>query len=381
MMEKDSVLVVTNIPNPYRIPLFNILARELARQGLRLVVAFGAETYARRKYKLDLTACEFEYHILKSGTIRLGDSEKTMFTYTGLLSLVRKIKPSAVIVTGFSLATMKLRLMRMVGGPPYAIWSGSVRRDGRFDSMLRILMRRLLVRGATACIAYGSKAAEYLLWLGANPGRVFNAINTVDTEFFINETDRQRVGTPPEGPARLLAIGYLVPRKRMSRLLDAIAALALKRSDFVLDLVGDGEDRHALETHARSLGLENIVRFHGYRQREELPQYLAQATCFLFQTDFDIWGLVLNEAMAAGLPCIASANAYAVYDLVQDGQTGYIVDYSDPEAVAKRIGHLLDHPEEAKAMGMRARDYIRAHASPAASVTGFTDAIRTLHGS
>ncbi len=111
-MSKDSkkVLLIKNIPNPYRILLFNELNNQLKEQGIKLKVVFGALGYARRKWKVDMTECIFDYETLSSKKIALGNSEKTMFTYSGLFHIINKEKTDVIIVTGFSVATTKLWL-------------------------------------------------------------------------------------------------------------------------------------------------------------------------------------------------------------------------------------------------------------------------------
>jgi glycosyltransferase involved in cell wall biosynthesis len=110
----------------------------------------------------------------------------------------------------------------------------------------------------------------------------------------------------------------------------------------------------------RTLGLTDCIRFHGFRQKDELPAFFAQSTCFLFQTDFDIWGLVLNEAMSAGLPCISSTNAGATSDLVIDGENGFVADFSKHEEVIEKIEMLLNNPDKARKMGEEAARFIRS---------------------
>ena len=123
--------------------------------------------------------------------------------------------------------------------------------------------------------------------------------------------------------------------------MEIVKELALMRNDFILDLVGDGESKPALEEYVTQHKLEHFVHFHGFKQKQDLPVYFAQSTAFLFQTDFDVWGLTLNEAMAAGVPCLSSINAGASFDLVEENETGFMVDFNKREEVIKIINRLL----------------------------------------
>ena len=101
------VLLITNIPTPYRIPLFNELNSQLDGNGIKLKVVFGALTYARRKWAIDMSECKFDHVVLPSKSIRYANYEKSSFTYSGLSQIVSIFNPSAIITNGFSIATTK----------------------------------------------------------------------------------------------------------------------------------------------------------------------------------------------------------------------------------------------------------------------------------
>jgi glycosyltransferase involved in cell wall biosynthesis len=201
------------------------------------------------------------------------------------------------------------------------------------------------------------------------------AINTVDTEFFRRETLPLRGAGPG---AEILSIGDLSRRKGTDLLLAAFARVARDRPGAILTLVGDGPERSALEAQARTLGIDRQVHFAGYRQRAELPAFLARARCLAFPTRSDIWGLVLSEAMAAAVPCVVSIHAGAASDLIEDGVTGFRADYSNPEAPAAHLAWLLDNPEGARSLGETASRFIRDRASLAASAAGAVAAITSV---
>lgn len=376
MLISNKVLLITNIPTPYRIPLFNELNVQLESRGYEFKVIFGALGYARRKWDVDLSECAFDYQVLPSKKLPSFNPEKTIFTYSGLSRLLLKENPVAVITTAYCLATAKLWLRSWVKNVPYIIWSGAVDHEYDRDFFLRRVYRKLLVKRASGFIAYGTKAKEYLVSLGADKDKVQIGINTVDTQFFREETRKMRENRVSRNDNKhLLYIGHLSPRKNVWKLLKVINELSRLRSDFVLDVVGDGEERELLEKYVFDTRLEDRVKFHGFKQKENLPQYLAQSDCFLFQTDFDIWGLVLVEAMAAALPCIASIHAGAAYDLIKNGENGFTTDFSKIEEAADKINWVLMHPELARDIGENASRYVAKEASIRNSASGFVQAI------
>jgi glycosyltransferase involved in cell wall biosynthesis len=276
------------------------------------------------------------------------------------------------IVAGYSLATVRLWWRSLWRRAPFVIWSGTIASSHEPVAGWRRLQRRVLVRRASGFVAYGSLARDYLVGLGAPRERVMIGINTVETGFFRREAERLRgAATRPE----FLCIGDLTARKRPDHALRAFAAATTGHPDAVLTFVGDGPLRASLQAEAAALGVAARVHFEGFRQRSDIPGYLARARCLLFPTWFDIWGLVLPEAMAAGVPAIASVHAGATHDLVEDGVTGFALDFADTAAAAARLRWFLENPPAAAAMGLAARQRIEERASLRVSAAGFVSAI------
>jgi glycosyltransferase involved in cell wall biosynthesis len=280
------------------------------------------------------------------------------------------------VTNAFSIATMKLWWRSFLQKTPYIIWSGAINHKDKPDSFLRQLQRKILVRRAAGFIAYGTKAKEYLVSLGVEPDKIEIGINTVETEFFKKEAGKN-CNNPEmnKDKKRLLYIGHLSLRKNVMKLLKVIDVLSQRRSDFIFDIVGDGKDRTQLEKYVEKNQLRDFVKFHGFMQKSDISLFMASSDCFLFQTDFDVWGLVLVEAMAAGLPCIASIHAGATHDLIKDGVTGFAMDFSETEKAAKRIGWILDNRESSKKIGQNACCFIEENVNLEKSAERFVKAI------
>ncbi|MEO8087917.1 MAG: glycosyltransferase, partial [Bacteroidota bacterium] len=276
MHEMKRVLLISNVPQPYRVPLFNEIGKQFKELGVEFKVVFAAAGYKRRKAKIDFSEMKFQYEILKSLKISFGNVEKTMFTYGGINSVISKFRPDKIIVLGFSLATVKIYIRSFFQKINYVIWSGAIEFPGRFDSAFRKFERRLLIKRASAFVAYGSKAKEYLVKMGAPAEKVFIGINTVDTEFFASESGKIRAIISRQEKKHLLYVGYLVPRKNVSKLITIIEELSKRRNDFILDILGDGSEKILLEKLVEEKKLGSEVTFHGFIQRNELPRYFAQ---------------------------------------------------------------------------------------------------------
>jgi glycosyltransferase involved in cell wall biosynthesis len=349
------LLVVTNIPTPYRVPLFNRLVHALAPTGWTLEVAFGSMGNERRKWRIADTDLRFAYHCLDGRNVRLGP-ERIANTYRGLARLLRERRPDGIVCTGYSLGTMAALRHARRTGVPLGIWSGTIA-GGPDGSWWRQRVRRWLVRRSQGYLAYGTAARDYLIALGAASEHVHIAWNTVDTRRFESLPGPT---APASGePLRLLAVGYLEPRKRVDLALRAVAAAIGRGLDVILEIAGDGSQREELTRLAGELGIADRVRFLGYQQYDELEACYRRNHVLVFSTSYDIWGLVLVEAMAAGLACLSSTRAGATRDLVVDGETGFAVDFEDTDRVVARIAELRAAGDRVAEMGRRARGRIK----------------------
>lgn len=374
------LLIITNIPNPYRIPLFNELNKELQKNNHQLHIAFGTDTYKRRKFELNLSDCRFNYTILSSKKIPLKKSEGVLITYTGIRRLLKTYKPDKIIVAGFSLATLKLFILSYFRKTNFVIWSGVIQSAGRSQSTKQRVFRKMLVKKAAGGLSYGTKSKEYLVNMGMPANKIRIAINTVDTSFFRNETNalKKRIKPSNQFRKKLLYVGYLTKGKRIDLLLYLVNELSKTRNDFYLQIIGDGPEMANLKELTITLKIEKQVEFSGFIQKPDLPQHLATAYTFLFPSEYDIWGLVLVEAMAAGIPCIASEKAGATPDVIIHEKNGFSCNFEKKETVKQLIYKLLDNKQLQKKMSVNAINFIQDNVSLKNSVNGFLEVLYEL---
>jgi glycosyltransferase involved in cell wall biosynthesis len=170
-----------------------------------------------------------------------------------------------------------------------------------------------------------------------------------------------------------LFAGRLVREKGIFDLLDAYAKLEDDvRGRIGLVFVGDGEGRQQLAERARALS-PGRIKFAGFAHREQLAAYYGLADAVILPTHTDTWGLVVNEAMACGLPVIVSRVAGCVADLVEEGWNGFLVEPGDPTSLASAMRKLDNHDVRD---GMRANSLRRIAAySPDAWANGIMCAV------
>ena len=164
-------------------------------------------------------------------------------------------------------------------------------------------------------------------------------------------------------PPTVLAVARMYPRKRLQDLLEAAVGLRARIPGVVVRIVGDGPESSRLRTlHAR-LALDGTVVFVGAVSRRALAVEYATADCFCLPSVQEGFGLVLTEAMAAGLPVVA-CRAAAVPEVVADQQTGLLVNPRDPGALTMALETLLHDAKLRTALGTAGRRHVEAFDVP-----------------
>lgn len=145
---------------------------------------------------------------------------------------------------------------------------------------------------------------------------------------------------------------------RGSRVEGIDSVFSLQSSAFDLVIAGDGELRAEIEAAIRDLGLIEHVHLVGAKGYHELPRYYANAAAFIHASTTEQWGLVVNEAMASGLPVLVSNRCGCVLDLVKEGENGWTFDPHDQEQMADLMLKMSSDEEARKRMGKRSQEII-----------------------
>jgi glycosyltransferase involved in cell wall biosynthesis len=370
------VALVTNIPRPYREPLYAALHRGLQDRGATFSVFYYSDQ-SRHVCRRGTEVAAGEYlSVAASGLeISLG-YERVLSLPTHLAPALMRYRPDVIICGAFGptglLAWLYTRLFRV----PYVQWSGAT--PGGPGGRLTRAAQCFLARRAQACLSYGSVARESLIGMGARAERVVQGVNAVDAAFFIAGRDSARAEA--EGLKRerrlegvnVLYVGSLVSRKGLSYVLDALTQVGNQAH---LHVVGGGPCEDALRSQAEASDLAGRVHFWGARHPEELPLYYALADLFVFPSLYDVWGLVLNEAMACGLPVVASPLAGATRDLVEEGTNGFVVDPRDVPALAAALARLIADAQLRARMGAAGAATVQGKATIRDSADAFLRAI------
>lgn len=293
----------------------------------------------------------------------------------------------AVVVNGWHLLSywQAIRAARRAGIPVL------VRGDSQLVSsrgQLRRAVKRVvypyLLRSFETCLAVGQRNADYYREYGVPPERIGCSPHCVDNDFFRrsaesarrNRGDLRRTLGIPESVVVFLFVGKLIDKKRPMDFLTALESVRRQHADVWGMVVGDG----ALRAEAEAYRARHAVpcTMTGFLNQQQIARaYAAADALILPSTGGETWGLVVNEAMASGIPAIVSDQVGCAPDLIVEGETGFTYPCGDVAALADRMSRLATNARLRTAMGTRARRHI-ADFSPEAAAAGVVGAIERL---
>jgi glycosyltransferase involved in cell wall biosynthesis len=278
---------------------------------------------------------------------------------------------------GFAAAVAKV-LARLVGFQVVLIVENHgdfevslfLQRQVRCQNLYRWLMRRtarFALHHADLLRAVSNSTRKQLeTW---SPGKPIVQFPTwTDIEVFLKAGEGDEAKEPV-----ILYAGVLIPRKGVHHLLRAFAKVAQEFPEVRLEIVGRDENPEYAEELCQEvlrLGLNGRVSFVGEVPQVELANRMRRSRVFVLPSLSEGLGRVVVEAMATGTPVIGS-HVDGIPEIVQEGLTGFLVPPGDEEALAERLRWVLKHPQEAKAMGHRAREFARSFFSPEAYLAGY----------
>ena len=298
----------------------------------------------------------------------------------GVTELLEGLRPSVAVIAGYAHPAMRAaaRVCRR-NGTVCILLSDSHHADRRRYRVKEWAKRVWLARHFAAVFTAGVSSAAYARTIGFAPSQIWRGYDVVDNAFFAERAAAGRA----RGPALLKALGLpehvflyvgrFSPEKNLDALLDAMAEYRRRagQAAWGLLLVGSGPQRGALERRARSSA---HVVLSDFKQADELAALYGAAGALILPSTSEPWGLVVNEAMAAGLPILASSKVGAALDLVFPGINGYIFDPERMTDIVEAMLRLSSQQVDRRAMGL-ASERIIANYTPETWAAALADCI------
>lgn len=347
------VLFLTNYPSPYRVQFYDELAKYLD------VTVLFSDRIEKKQHR------DAAWFVEGKGKAKFVQLEKHVASVHGRDLCTDVIdwlkKPfDAIVVCGYSAPTEMLAMawLRMKKIPFWMEVDGGLVRK---DSKIKYLYKKMLVSCASRWISSGEATNDYLAYYGADRSKMeiypFTSLYEKDILTDIPSREeklalRNELGLTEE--KIVLSVGRVDHGKGFDVLLKAAAELDENAGLYIVGGEPDEELRQLMD----ELSL-NRVHFIGFKRKEELLKYYQAADLFVLPTRSDVWGLVINESMACGLPVVTTNRCVAGLELIRDGVNGYIVPIDDAAILAQRMNDVLS--ADLQTMGRAALETIRPY--------------------
>jgi glycosyltransferase involved in cell wall biosynthesis len=345
---KPRVLVVSEIPTPYRLPLYR---RIVERGELEVEIAFCAESQPDRPWSLDEQLAGVPHRVLRGFPITRR-SRRNTFVYEvnpGIVPLLVRGRFDALVVGGYAVFAEQAAIAyARLTHTPFLLHVESHLGKPRRNAVTRVksLVLPHVVGAAAAGLAVGTAARRYLEAYGLGGDRIYTFPNTIDVQAYAQaaaavRADAAEVRRRRALPERfLLFVGRLVEAKGIPELLRAHAALGTDAPSLLVAGEGPLEDVVAAAPNTVVLG---------FQEQRALIELYTLADALVVPSRDEPWGVVVNEALACGTPVVATDAVGAATDLIRDGIDGRVVTAGNVGALTAALRDPLPRVDPSSA--------------------------------
>lgn len=331
------VLYITNIPSPYRVDFFNNVSKYCD-----LTVVFERDTATNRSSEWYSKKLEFNYVFLKS--IRISTDSSIS------LEIIKFLRGNydIIVLGGYSTLTSMIGIMYLkIKKIPFILNA-----DGGFistkENRLKKSIKTLLISSASNWLSTGEYTNKYLIYYGAKKKNIhfypFTSINNVDILpkiFTREEIIALRIKNNIPYKKMILTVGRSDPLKGFDWMIKSLSKL---EKEIGIYIVGDIPSEEIINIKNR-LNMNNL-HFLEFKPKEQLKELYLCSDLFVFPTRSDVWGLVINEAMAYALPVISSNCSIAALEIIEEGVNGFIVDVENEAMMYDKVRGFFDLSDE-----------------------------------
>ncbi|MEL7146737.1 MAG: glycosyltransferase family 4 protein [Bacteroidota bacterium] len=371
---KKVTLILPVLPH-YRVDFLNALSAKMAKDGDQLSVITGTNAGKKGiKESLDVS-----FTLIKNNTVGVGIKGFEIQWQKKLIRSIFKTKPDKVVLLYHAgkINYNILLLLLQLRGIPYVLWgsgTGDKRDDLSFlQRKLKAMFKFLFIRNSNAYLCYSTLFQKELIAQNYPPERIFVAQNTINVEEIYSDETKDYSLRKYDYP-RFLFVGVIFSKKRLDAAIKVCKRLVDQGLQFRFDIVGSGEYVAVLQQMVADLSLEEYVRFHGAQYGKDLERYFLEANVFLLS---GTGGLAINEAMAYSLPVITTPGDGTAFDLIEEGENGFILDFKySLEMLEEKMKFFANSSDEQlRKMGDKSLEIIQQKATLQNMVNQFTKSL------
>jgi glycosyltransferase involved in cell wall biosynthesis len=330
------ILYLTNLPSPYRVEFFN----ELVRCGIDVTVLFERKNAENREEKW-ISEEKFLFHGIYLKSLKIGNENALALD---AIKYIKKNDYDLIIIGGYSTITSMFCIEYMkIKKIPFVINAdgGIISQDSWFKKKLK----EHFIGSALAWLSSSPITTNYLVHYGAKHENVyefpFSSIKKDDIEEPLNEIKkkelREKLHLSEE--KTILYVGQFIYRKGIDVLLDSVRKMQSVKTNVLL--VG-GNATEELKKIVNDYNLKNI-HFLPFKSKNDLKFFYKVADAFVLPTRYDIWGLVVNEAIGYGLPVVSTDRRVAAQTMIKSGENGFICNSENSDELASKMSLLLNN--------------------------------------
>lgn len=343
------ILLITNIPAPYRVDLFNYLQKHQLEHEYHVI--YTSKNEENRMWSVD----ESNLHnsiILKSKVLKIKGRNDDRFIHVpgNLIKEINRILPDVIIAWEYNPSSILALLWCKVHKKKFIHLTDGTLFSERNIGPIQKMSRKIIISKADAYIASSTKAKEKLLAWGAKEQNIFISLLTVDiAPYKLAKRDtRNNI---------ILYVGRIVRKKGLDLLINTLPEIGC---DFQLRIVGNGtkEQITELKNRAASLGVEDKIEWLGFKSGQDLVDEYANASVFVLPTREDCFGLVLLEALCSGTPIVSSKYADGAYDIIINNENGFIIDPDNSLEFARAIEYIINNETIQREFSENCRSHI-----------------------
>jgi glycosyltransferase involved in cell wall biosynthesis len=344
---RPPVAILVEQLGPYHVARFRALRRRLGAGRVHAIEIAGRSAHydwaevVADGFDVVRLFPDADYGALGGGALR-----------ASVVRALDRLRPEAVAVNGWGFVEARAALRWCRRTATAAVLMSDSQDGGALTLAPKELAKRFFVRTCGSAFVAGSRHASYVAKLGMPADRVVQGYDVVDNAHFASGAERVRAQRPENArklglPERFwLCCARFIPEKNLPMLVEAYASYRRRSAGSAWDLVlvGDGPLRGRLRARISDLGVASNVQLRGFVQYPELPALYGLASALVLPSASETWGLVVNEAMAAGLPVLVSRACGCVPELVRDGVNGFAFDPLDVDGLAELLGRVSSSP-------------------------------------
>ena len=309
--------------------------------------------------QVDLSTHRYNYQLVHDGTLEEISLKERLIA---MLKAVRKFKPDVVNLTGYyDIASWVILFYCKLLGIKTVLSNESTLGDHQRGG-IKEKFKSFIIRQFDGYFNFGTRSAEYLITLGAKPEQLLVQRNCVDNKRLKELFDNAKRLVISKEQKSFIFIGRLIPFKNLPSFMEALEEVnAQVANPWGLIILGEGEQKTKLQH--KSTGLSYPVTFINGVSWEEIPTYLAQADALVLPSYSEPWGLVVNEAMACGMPVLVSEKCGCAIDLVKEGINGFTFNPTNKEDIKQVLLKIMSQNLDLNNLGQQSINIIKDYSS------------------